>query len=109
MAADALFLTARADLIQAWRRMVDQGPMRLAATLVAGLALIAAEVWIVDRLARQVLALPPIFLSLAETALGHLATLISELTMMVAAASAVVHPTWLRCWTRRTRAPRPTW
>jgi len=85
----AAVLVAASDLKQAWRRALLLGPARLTATVAAAIALAAAEAWIAHRLAVRLLAVPAVLLPLAEGVLLRAASLVGELTMMVATASAV--------------------
>jgi hypothetical protein len=81
-----LAVLVRSDAVQAWRRGLAQGPVRLTGTAVGGVALIAAEVWIAHHLASRLLGLPVV--EVARTVLAHGVGMATELAMIVATASA---------------------
>ena len=89
MVARQLLLSVRADLAQAWRRAVGLGAVRLLLTAIAGLALAAAEVWLVYRVTDRLLSAPLPALPLARGLLDRAAQLVGQLALMVTAASAV--------------------
>ncbi len=89
MVARTLLLILAAELRQGARRVRAGGVGRVLGVVGAGLGLVAAEWWVADRAAAHLLAVPTGAVPLAMTVLVHGATLICQLAVMVAAASAV--------------------
>ncbi len=89
MAARALLLILAAELRQGGRRLRAGGSGRVLGVAGAVLGLVAAEWWLADRVAAQLLVVPESVRPLAVTVLVHGATLVCQLALMVAAASAV--------------------
>lgn len=89
MAARALGLILLAELRQARRRLVAGGVGRLLGVVGAGVALVGVEAWVANRAAARLLAVPVEAVPLAHAVLVHGATLMCQLALMVATASAV--------------------
>jgi len=89
MHARLLFLILGADVRQAWRRAFDRGPVTFGATLLSGLALVVAEIWVVNRLGVRLRLLPEAASPLVDLVLLRAGHLIVQLSMMVGAASAL--------------------
>ncbi len=84
-----LLLTLRLDLLAAWRRARSAGAWRFGGTVVGGIALMAAEVWVTSRLTLRLESVPPLLAPLARTVVLRLELLVLQLTGAVAAASSV--------------------
>ncbi len=89
MAARALWLSFRCDLVQGWRGNLHTGWIRLLGLVLGGGALITVEVWLAGALADRISALPAPLDVLAASALIQLATLMTQLAVVMAIASAL--------------------
>ena len=89
MATRALWLSARSDLLQAVRAARSAGWTRLLGIVFGGGVLVFAEVWLALALARRIAALPTPLDVFAASALIQLATLITQLAIVMATASAL--------------------
>jgi hypothetical protein len=89
VAARALWLSFCADLLQGLRGTRHAGAIRLAGIVLGGGALVAVEVWLALALAERITALPPPLDVLAGSALIQLATLMTQLAVVMAIASAL--------------------
>ncbi len=83
-----ILLTLRLDLVAAGRHALGGGPIRLAATLGGGLALVAAELWVTSRITLRLAELSPLLRPMAAAAVLRLEVLILQLAAAVATASA---------------------
>ncbi len=83
-----LLLTLRLDLVSAVRRVVGGGRVRLAATVVGGVGLVAMEVWVTTRLTTRLALLPPAVAPLAESVIVRLIELVLQLATAVAVVSS---------------------
>lgn len=89
MSAPPAVAVLTADLLQVRRRAFGLGPGRLLGTLLAGALLIAAEVWIADRVVVRLGMLPSALAPAGRWILLRGALLVGQLAFVVGAASAV--------------------